>query len=178
MTRIPRLRASTLVILTASLGCSSSNERVAEIAIQGAREQVQQNHRMAQLQREVAVGAKQLVESDAAARQQLIALETKREVELAMIAAKRNELHAERRELESKRLHDPIVADAIMHVGTLLACLLPLVLCGLLLRPGNQAQDDSLVVELLISELATDPPKLLPRPTQAPLLTVDDHAAK
>lgn len=168
--------AIVLAILILCLGCSSGDERWAEIAREGAREQAAQNERMAQLQREVAAGAKQLVEADAENRRELIALQTHLQAENAVIGRQRDQLDTDRKTLAAERQREPVIAAAILEVGALLTCLAPLVLCGYLLRPTAQHDQDEMVVELLVAELAGDKPRLLPRPTSPPLLTASDPA--
>ena len=54
-------------------------------------------------------------------------------------------------------------AAAISHVGMVLACLLPLVLCWYLLKRGPDEERDILVGELLIEDLVSETPVFLPR---------------
>jgi hypothetical protein len=58
---------------------------------------------------------------------------------------------------------DPIVAAAITNIGLLVACLLPLVVCWYLLHRRVEPVDDQAVAEVLLEDLVTDRPLLLPR---------------
>ena len=75
----------------------------------------------------------------------------------------RDLLEAERREIAGQRFRDPIIAN----VGLVLACLLPLVLGIYVLRGyGNASQPDVAVTEILVQELTSDSPLLLPSPNR------------
>ena len=71
-------------------------------------------------------------------------------------------LEAERKAIAARRHRDPIIANAVTGVGLTLACLLPLVLCWYLLRSVHDEQDDAIVTEILIEELGSEHPTLLP----------------
>ena len=50
----------------------------------------------------------------------------------------------------------------VTHTGLLLACLLPLVICWYLLHRRVEPADDQAVAEVLLEDLVTDRPLLLP----------------
>ncbi len=66
----------------------------------------------------------------------------------------------------------PIVAEAVRFAGGLIVCVLPLVVVIYLLRSlrGNNDDTDSAMVELMVSEIVSGEPRLLPSPTQPPAL--------
>ncbi len=78
-----------------------------------------------------------LVDRDAQCRQELNELQRESQsaiqVERQSIDRQREDLEAERRQIADERQRAPIIAAAISQVGLVLACLLPLVLCGYLL---------------------------------------------
>jgi hypothetical protein len=125
--------------------------------------QAEQGRQMAELQREVAEGSRRLVEADAEARQEMVALQREVQAERNEVGRQRDLLEGERRELAAKRRLDPIIAAAITNAGLLLACLLPLVLCCYLLQRRVEPADDQAVAEILLEDLVTDSPLLLPR---------------
>jgi hypothetical protein len=124
--------------------------------------QAEQNRQMSELQRQVAEGANRLVEADAKAREDLVALQRELQADHAAVGHQRDQLEAERRELAAKRRLDPIVAAALSNVGLLLACVLPLALCWYLLHPRVQPADDQAIAEILLQDLVSDQPLLLP----------------
>lgn len=149
---------ATLVAVTATVlvsGCEEPDDKVARMADENARRQAAQNQRMAELQQEVAAGSRALVEADARAREEFIALQRQVQAERAEVGRQRDELEAERRA-------DPIVAAALANLGIVLACLLPLVLCWYLLRQPPRDDEDRVVSELLIREIVAEEPRLLP----------------
>ena len=149
------------VILTAS--CDDTDERLARFAQESARQQAEQNREMAQLNREVA-----------RSHQELISLERDLEKQQAQINNQRDGLESERREIAEQRHRDPIIATAVNNVGVILACLLPLALAGYLLYCFRDQKEDQLVSEILIQEMVSEQPTLLPLP-QADMAAVADQ---
>ena len=70
---------------------------------------------------------------------------------------------APNRERSKGPRRDPIIAAAITNIGLLLVCLLPLVLCWYLLHRRVEPADDQAVAEVLLEDLVTNRPLLLPR---------------
>jgi hypothetical protein len=168
-------RRTLLIAALASLmitGCpENENERLLKMAERHMERQVDQNGQMAQLQQEVAQGARQLVESDSAARKELLALQRQVQTERAEIGQQRDLLEKDRRDWATQRHRDPVVAAAITHVALLIACLLPLVLCWYLLHRPAEPTDDRLVAEVLLQDLLVEAPLLLPKPEGRPSIT-------
>jgi len=145
------------------VGCEE-DPRLVRMAKEAADRQAAQNQEMSRLNREVAQGTKRLVEADAESRTELVALQQDLRADQAEVNRGRDRLETERRQIAAQRHRDPIIANAITGVGLLLACLLPLWLCWCLLRSVRDENDDSIVAEVLIEELASDQPRLLPSP--------------
>lgn len=152
------------ILVLAMIGCDENeNKRLAEMAERHLERQSEQNRRMSELQREVAEGARQLVEADAKAREEMVTLQRAAQAERSEIGRQRDTMEDERRHLATIRRLDPIIAAAITDIGLLVACLLPLVLCWYLLHRRIEPADDQAVVEILLEDLITDRPLLLPR---------------
>jgi hypothetical protein len=114
-------------------------------------------------QAQVAEASRQLVQADATARGEIIALQRDLQEGQADLGRQRDQLENDRRECADQRNRDPILANTILDVGTILACLLPLVLCiVLVLGLRDHTQTDSALTEILIEEIASDDPLLLP----------------
>ena len=123
----------------------------------------QQSAAVIQESHELATGARQLVAQDAEARRELIQTQAHRQeqwqAESDQLDRQRAELDAERRALDLHRQIDPIVAAAVVQVGTLLACLAPLVLAAYALRQFGQTNHQTVELgEILLAELTAAEP--------------------
>ena len=150
-----------LVLVVTMTGCSD-DERLTRMAEEHARRQAAQSQQMAELQGQVAQGAKELVEADARARQETIALQRDIQTERAEVGQQRDQLEEDRRDLAAQRRADPIIAAAVTQVGIVVACILPLVLCWYLLVREQSQPDDATVTEVLIEDLTAERPMFLP----------------
>ena len=159
----PVLLIAAMLMLTTT-GCDENeNKRLADMAERNVERQAAQNRQMSELQSEVARGARTLVEADAKARAELVALERDAQAERAEIGRQRDSLEEERRDLATRRWLDPIIAASITNIGLLAACLLPLVLCWYLLHRRVEPADDQAIAEVLLDDLVANEPLLLPR---------------
>lgn len=170
-------------------GCSdSSDERLAAFAQQSMTEQRKQNERLAHQSQAVvaeshqlAETAKELVKSDAEARRELIAAQTEMTSQLneqqSVIYAGHNQLEQDRREIAQQRHRDPIIATVIQNLGLTVACVLPLVVAVFVIRQmQSQEPDHAAVAEMLVLEMTSDEPRLLPGPmTRRPALEHDSE---
>jgi len=150
-------------LAVASLSGCSDDARLARLAERASDRQAAQNQEMARVTRESAEATKQLVEADAQSRKELVSLQQDLRTDQAGVNEQRDKLEEERKAIVAHRHRDPIIANVLGNVGLVLACLLPLVLCWYLLRTmHDETADDSVVAEVLIGELASGEPKLLP----------------
>jgi len=156
------LMIAPVVVLTA-IGCDEDeNSRLAAMAEKQLARQEENARRAHDLQREVAEGSRRLVEADAEARRELAAVQRSLQSEQSEIGRQRDQLEVERRDLAARRHLDPVIAEAILGIGTMLACLLPLILCWYLLQRPATPVDDSIVAEHLLEDLVVSRPLLLP----------------
>lgn len=151
-----------VTLMLTMAGCDEDTQ-LAEMAERHLERQAEQNRQMADLQQEVAEGTRQLVEADARSREEMVALQRDLQADQAAVGQQRDQLEGERKELAAKRRLDPIVAAAITNVGLLAVCALPLVLCWYLLHLRVEPADDQVVAEVLLRDLVSDRPLLLPR---------------
>jgi hypothetical protein len=164
------------ILISATIGCSSSDERLAQFATQSVREQSIQNQHMAnqsvaivEESSKLAEAAKELVHQDAKARQELLAHHTQLSGQLN---SQQSKLDQQRKDLANQLVREPVIAAAISSVGLLLACALPLALAGLLVwRTSQQTSDDAAVACLVVTELTAERPLFLPSPVLPHLLT-------
>ena len=157
------LVVAVAVLLVPLMGCGHSDERLARLAEQSLRQQAEQNREMSELNREVAQ-----------THQELIGLQHDLEGQQAEVNHQRDQLESERREIAKQRHRDPIIAAAINNVGLVLACLVPLALAGYLLYCLRDQSDDQAVGEILIEELVSEQPALLP-PPHADTAVIEDQ---
>lgn len=144
-----------MVLLAMSIGCSSPDTRLAELARSTSQEQVEQNERMAVLQQEVAAGSRQLVEAESRRSTEFLSLQRDLQTQSAEISRQLDALEDERKELARERRTVPVIASAINATVTLIACLLPLVVCIYLLLPQQSQVQAQALTDLLIEELAS-----------------------
>ena len=171
---------AAVMILTA-IGCDEDpNRHLAEMTEKYIERQAAQGRQMAELQHEVAKGARRLVEADAETREDMVALQREVQGELAELGRQRDLLEDERRQLATSRYRDPIIAAAVTDIGFTLACLLPLVVCWYFLHGRVEPADDQAVVEVLLEDLVIDKPLLLPRMenVRAMELNEDEHVLR
>ena len=153
-----------LIATVLATGCDE-DKRLVEFAKEADQRQAEQNHEIAHQNHEIASATKQLVEADAKARQELVAMEHDLQAERATIGQQRDQLEAERRQLASARQRESLLSEVLAGGMTLLACLLPLLLCWYLLHGLRSQNQDEALGELLVMELAGDTwSPLLPAP--------------
>jgi hypothetical protein len=158
-------------------GCDADDARLAEYAKNSVEQQTRQNEQIArqnqevtQQNRQVAEGAHKLVEADARARQELVSaqqvLQTGLQAERSTLDQQRQNLEQERQDIAHERNWQPLIAEAISGVGVLVACLAPLLLCFYVLRSAHSDQSDETALnEFLVTELASEAPRLLLAPS-------------
>jgi hypothetical protein len=158
---VPIVALMTLLLI----GCDDS-QRVAEVAERAADRQADQNKEMVQLNREVAEGTKRLVEADAKARDDALAMQTHLHLQQAEVGQQRDQLESERREIADKRLRESILAPILANLGPLRVGALVLVFCALLVYGlDSDKGEGDVVAEILIEELVAERPILLPPAT-------------
>jgi hypothetical protein len=164
-------RAPLIALIVLLIGCGETDPRVVQVALESTRRQAEQNRQMGELQQQVAEGAKQLVDADAQARQQLAELQRELRTDQAEVSRQRDALESERRAIATERRWDSILGTSVYAGAGILACLLPLLVCCWLLWCTRDKQGtDEALAELLVEELVTDRPLLLPPRHTAPLL--------
>ena len=156
----------TLVLLTIVLatGCDE-DKRLVEQAREADERQAEQNRQIAHQNHQLAEATNRLIEADANSREELVALERDLQAEQSAVGRQRDDLEAERKEIASQRLQESVLAECIGGAVTLLACLLPLVLCWYLLAGLRGGGNDEALGDLLAMELVAESPSpLLPAP--------------
>jgi hypothetical protein len=152
-----------LMMLVPALGCDE-DRRLVQLAQEANNRQAQQNHAMAQQNQQIAEATKRLVEADAESRQELIGLQRDLEAEKAEVGSRRDELETERRQIAKARSWDSAAAQAVAGGAAVLAALLPLIVCIYVLHHLARGNTDEAIAEVLIGEIVSDKPVLLPPP--------------
>ena len=123
-------------------------------------------------QAEVAEASRRLVEADAKARGEIIAMQRDLQQGQADLGQQRDQLENDRRQYADQRNRDPIIANTILDVGMVLACLLPLILgIVLVLSLRDRSQTDGDLADILVQEIISEEPVLLSRPDRPVALT-------
>jgi hypothetical protein len=147
-----------------AIGCSFSDERLAEYSERANDLQARQNEvtarqaeSISQQSKQIAETAHELVEQDAAARRELVQAHEQARAELhrerVSLDDQRQTLEVERRGLAAARQRDPIIAESIGAAAVMLAALLPLLLAAYALRQLGSGSTEEAVQEVLIREL-------------------------
>ena len=172
-------RASVLLAVVCVIGCSSPDERYVELSRESVARQAEQNQQIARQSQQVAEAAHELVQADARARAEL--LEAQRTLELGVqserskLDTERDRLEQDRQELSAAKERESVIANALYSAAILVAVVLPLVLCIYLVRALGTGEPSQDLSELLVYELTTKQPTLLPLlpPADLPRLEQD-----
>jgi hypothetical protein len=160
MKRIIGVVVMLCLLVCLARGCGSDDERLVRATQEADARQAEQNREMAQL-----VAEQQSVQKGI-------------ENEHQRLDEQRIALDDERRSIASARVRDPIIANALIGMVVLAACMLPLVLAFLAMRRADSSESDDVALgELLIQELVADEPLLLPWP-MAPAIEPPQSADK
>lgn len=158
----------TLVLLAMSpilvSSCGGRDPLVDEMIHQQAKQQ----ESISRQSEELTKASQQLVEADANARREQAEQHAKLQSELQSqqqnLDQQRDSLEAERREIASRRHRDPLLAAALTQIATLLIASLPVVVLILLIRAARNEPSDVPLGDLLVHDLTSDAPLLLPAP--------------
>jgi hypothetical protein len=162
-------------------GCREKDgyREVTEVAHQAADRQAAQNVEMARVQREVAEGTRRMVEADAEARKEIVVVHQEIQAERATLSDSFDKLETERKQIAQERRTESVLVPAVKVIGGAAVAIVVVLFCWALLV-GLRRSDatDADVSELLIHEMVSDHPQLLPPPHRAPtpLLTSAEAA--
>ena len=170
-TVLPHFILPTL-LLGLLVGCDE-DARVVQVAREAADRQAEQNRQIAYQNQKLAGATQSLIAADASARKELASLQKGLQAQQAEIGHQRDQLEADRRQAASDRTWDSQVALAAKGLGVLAACLVPLLLCWELLHAVKHEHDDSVLTEVLITEITAPESPLLPRNGDPPVVLGD-----
>lgn len=152
--RTPVARCLALVTLLATTGC---NDEATKIAREASDRQAAQNQQMAELQNEVTRGTREMVKSDAEAREQFVGVHRDLQQERKQLGESWNELEFERQRVSRERRSD----SAWQALVTVLLVLLVTAaffayLRQLLISSQRDETVDAEVTALLVDHLLAD----------------------
>jgi hypothetical protein len=164
-----------LLVVLATIGCEEEERaEVAKVALEAAKQQAELNQEMSRLNREVAGGAKRLVEANAESQERLLALQSDLQGEQAEVGRQRDQLEVERKDIAAQRIRESVLAPVVAWMLPLAICGMALATCCCLLLSLRRAGDDEAAIsELLIEEVTSQRPRLLPGPSSRAALP--DH---
>jgi len=154
--------AVMMMLALTMTGCEE-DERVTQLAREAADRQAAQNEQMARVTQEVAEGSRKLVEADAQARKEIVEVHKDLQSERATLGNQWNQLEAERQQMAQDRRTESLLVPAVEAMGVIAVAVLAIGFCVFLLF-GLRKTDPSDVQlgELLVHELVSDEPRLLP----------------
>jgi hypothetical protein len=199
--RLTRILLTATVTAVVIAGCESNDPRLVEFARHATEQQARQNDRIAdqsqavaRQSQELASTAHKLVEQDAAARRELIQAQGKLQgqihAERSSLDRQRQEVDAERKSVAAAAIREPVIAQAIIAAGLILAAMLPLIVTAYAIRrlpdqcesPIDQLLADTLIADLAAEHSGRDRIRLrdssVPRLGGADLSADDDGAAE
>ena len=163
--RIPIHLAVATILVTGCEENGNENSRVAKVAVEAAERQAEQNREMARLNRETAEGAKRLVEADAQARKELTEMQHDLQAEQAEIGEQRDQLESERKEIAGQRRTESMLGPILKGCAAAAVIAVTIGRCwSLLFSLRRQDDADQILGELLVDELLSEKPVLLPPP--------------
>ena len=133
-----------ILLLIPTTGCEE-DERLVRLSQEAADRQAEQNREMARLNQETA-----------AARKELAAAQRELQTEHA-------KLEDERRRIAAERLTESRLGPVLKASGTVLVASLAIGFCWFLLFGLRKDDSDEILAELLVQEIVSDSPLLLPR---------------
>ena len=119
-------------------------------------------------ERKVLELANRHAEQQSVQAKQMVDIQKQWQTERTQLNEQRDRLAAERQEIAVQRQREPLIAQSIQQVGTLALCLLPLIVCALLLRKSNEPEDGNAIAETLVSDLMSAKPTLFVPALPAP----------
>ena len=120
-------------------------------------------------ERKVLELANRHAEQQSVQSRQMAELQKQWQTERTHLNEQRDRLEVERQDIAIQRQREPLIAESIQQVGTLALCLLPLIVCALLLlRKSNEHEDGNAIAAMLVSDLMSAKPTLFVPALPAP----------
>lgn len=161
----------TMILLSLIVAGCDEDERVAEVATEAADRQAAQNQEIVRLNREVAEGTRRLVEADAEARRDIVEVHKDLQGERGDLNEQRNLLETERKEIAHQRRTQSMLVPVAQAVGGVLLAAVVIGFCWtLLFGLRRHDQSDAQLTELLVHDIVSERPIVLPAAAVRPAL--------
>jgi hypothetical protein len=163
---------SLLVPIGLLIGCTPSDDRLVNLSREANERQARQNGIIAEQSRSLAAERQSLanatsllIERTGANQKELLSTFDKQSGVLAkerqQLQVESSRLLAQKEQLAVAQIREPLIAQAIMSLGLVLACLAPLALCAWLFAHANRPDELSHALsELLVLDLVSKQPLL------------------
>ena len=142
------------------VGCDT-DERLVKLASKAADRQAEQNKEMARVNQSVAEGTKSLITEHSQSRKELTGLQKDIQSQQTDVNHQRDQLEVERRQIAGQRLTESRLGPVLRSLVIVALGVTTIGFCGYLLVRLYQPNDDPLG-ELLLEDLVSEEPKLLP----------------
>lgn len=169
-----------LLILLWIPGCDSQDARLLEISRDSLDRQAEQNRQIAQQSQHLAEANRSLIEADAKTRANLFQQQQQIQSERDRLNQKADQLANDRQSFLKAQVRDPIVAQALLSAGALLAAVVPLLIGYRLFRHLERDHAETQVADALLCELLqpdslllAPPPPIAIEVSPRPLLTTE-----
>lgn len=140
-----------IVLAIVAIGC---DDRATNVAREAANRQAQQNRTMAGLNKEVASGTHRLVEADAQARKEIVAVHRDLQAERTRLDTGWNRLESERQRIASQRRTESMLGPLATLLGGLLLVVVLLGFCWYAVGAAHANENhDSELNRLLVRDL-------------------------
>jgi len=151
------------ILLLYVCGCNSPDDRLLELSRQSLDRQANQSELLARQGQTINESAQKLVEAEAESRRELLAATRDLQAERERLDDRAAALDRLRAENARASQREPLIASSIQTGALLIACVLPLVLGLAVVWNLYCPRDDAEAMgELLVDELASNRPRLLP----------------
>jgi hypothetical protein len=163
--RVDRPLLIPILVVLLLTGCGDDSSRVADVAHQALESQAEQNKELARLSGEVVESSQELVEHDAQARTEILAAQRDLQVQQSDVSRQRDDLEYQRQRIAALRTSESLLAPILLTLGTAFLCLLPIGVAAYALYLSRSSVPEMADVgQILIEELVSETPKLLPPP--------------
>jgi hypothetical protein len=159
---LTRILPLILIAVLMTSGCRDDDAaHVAYVAEQALRSQAEQNQELMRLNEQIVVSSQQLVEQDAAARNEILNAQRDLQTQQSDLNRQRDSLEAERRTIAGQRRTESLLTPVLLHLGSALLCLLPVaVACYALQLAHCDVPDLGTLNQILIEEFVAETPRL------------------
>ena len=119
-------------------------------------------------ERKVLELANRHAEQQSVQSKQMADLQKQWQTERTDLNVQRDRLETERQDIAVQCQREPLIAESIKQVGILTLCLLPLIVCALLLRSSNEPDEGNVIAETLVQDMISTKPTLFAPAPPAP----------